>query len=75
MKSNRMIYSEQERKAFDLGRRMSEAGFSLEDNPFTNLHPRFSSRWTSGYLAVNTLDMLSSGMARKEAARELLARV
>ena len=60
MNSNGMIYSEQKRKAFDLGRRIAETGFSLQDNPFVNVHPRFSSRWGSGYLAASTLEALSS---------------
>jgi hypothetical protein len=67
-----MMFSDQERKAFELGRRMAESGFSLQDNPFINVHPRFSSRWASGYLAVNTLKTLSSGMARKQPARKQL---
>jgi len=72
MNSNRIIYSDQERKAFDLGRRMAQTGFSLQDNPFVNLHQRFSSRWASGYVSVSMLEALSSGMARKDAARKQL---
>jgi len=72
MNSNGMMYSEQERKAFDLGRRMAQTGFSLYDNPFVNVHPRFSSRWASGYVAVSTLEALSSAMALKDAARKQL---
>ena len=72
MNSNGMIYSEQERKAFDLGRRMAQTGFSMQDNPFVNVQPRFSSRWASGYLTVSTLEALSSGMAREDAARAQL---
>ena len=72
MNSNAKIYSEQERKAFDLGRRMAKTGFSLQDTPFVNVHPRFSSRWASGYVAVSTLEALSSAMAPKGAARKQL---
>ena len=32
------MFADQERQAFDLGRRMSKANFSLEDNPFARIH-------------------------------------
>jgi len=64
-----MRFSEQESKAFDLGTRMAEAGFSLQDNPFMSVHPRFSERWTCGFLAVGTLKNLASAMSLRVTRR------
>ena len=36
------MFADRERQAFDLGRRMSKARFSLEDNPFARIHPRLA---------------------------------
>ncbi len=49
------MFSEQERSAFDLGQRMAGAGFSLHDNPFVRLNPRFATQWTRGFLGWSTL--------------------
>ena len=49
------MFSAQEDKAFALGRRMAEAGFSMDDNPFTNLQPRLARRWLDGFVSENAL--------------------
>jgi hypothetical protein len=58
------LFAEQERKAFDLGRRMAAAGFSLQDNPFAQVHPRFAAQWAHGYFAAHTLDGITSALLR-----------
>ena len=58
------MFADQERQAFDLGRRMSRANFSLEDNPFTRIHPRLAMQWQHGFFAVHVLQNLSAGLAR-----------
>jgi len=60
------LFAEQERKAFDLGRRMAEAGFSLQDNPFAQVHPRFAAQWSHGYFAAHTLRGITSALAALE---------
>jgi hypothetical protein len=60
------MFAEQERQAFDLGRRMAATGFSLEDNPFMRIHPRFAVQWTHGYFAANALRGLGAAMSRGE---------
>jgi hypothetical protein len=60
------MFAEQERQAFDLGRRMAAADFTLEDNPFAHIHPRFAVQWTHGFFAANALHGLSAAMARGE---------
>lgn len=57
------MFAEQERQAFDLGRRMSKANFSLQDNPFTRIHPRLAVRWQHGFLAVHTIRSLRTALA------------
>jgi hypothetical protein len=59
-----MTFADQERQAFDLGRRMSEANFSLQDNPFERIHPRLSVNRQHGFLAAHVLQNLSAGLAR-----------
>lgn len=59
------MFAEQERKAFDLGRRMAAAGFSLQDNPFAQVHPRFAAQWAHGYFAAHTLDGITSALLRR----------
>ena len=49
------MFSEQERGAFELGQRMAATGFSLQDNPFARLHPRFATQWTRGFLGRSAL--------------------
>lgn len=49
------MFSDQEDKAFALGRRMAEAAFSMDDNPFTNLQPRLARRWLDGFVSENAL--------------------
>jgi hypothetical protein len=58
------MFTDQERKAFDLGRRMSKANFSLQDNPFAHIHPRLAVQWQHGFLAVQTIHTLSTALAR-----------
>ena len=58
------MFSEQERNAFDLGHRMAEAGFSLHDNPFARLHPRFAKQWTRGFLGWSALASITAGWLR-----------
>jgi hypothetical protein len=57
------MFADQERQAFDLGRRMSKANFSLQDNPFARIHPRLAVRWQHGFLAVHTIHSLSAALA------------
>lgn len=58
------MFSEQERKAFELGRRMAQAEFSLHDNPFTVVNPRLAVQWLHGYVAANALSGLTSALSR-----------
>jgi succinate dehydrogenase/fumarate reductase flavoprotein subunit len=58
------MFSEQERQAFDLGRRMAETGFALQDNPFTRIHPRFAVQWSHGFFAANALRGLGAALSR-----------
>ncbi|MFO1363676.1 MAG: hypothetical protein U1F45_14580 [Burkholderiales bacterium] len=62
------MFADQERKAFDLGRRMAEAGFGLEDNPFVRIHPRLATQWTHGFFAANALNGLRAALARRKLA-------
>jgi hypothetical protein len=58
------MFIDQERQAFDLGRRMAEADFTLEDNPYARINPRLAVQWTHGFFAANALRGLRSAMAR-----------
>lgn len=58
------MFSDQERQAFDLGRRMAETGFTLDDNPFARIHPRFAGQWAHGFFAANALRGLGAAMSR-----------
>jgi hypothetical protein len=58
------MFAEQERKALELGRRMAEANFSIHDNPFTKIHPRFAAQWLQGFIAASTLRSIGSSMSR-----------
>jgi hypothetical protein len=58
------MFADQERHAFDLGRRMSKANFSFQDNPFTHIHPRLAVQWQHGFLAAQTIHALSTTLAR-----------
>jgi hypothetical protein len=58
------MFAEQERQAFDLGRRMADANFSLQDNPFAQIMPRLAVQWAHGYFAANALRGLSAAMSR-----------
>jgi hypothetical protein len=58
-----MTFADQERKAFDLGRRMSKAQFSLQDNPFAHIHPRLAVQWQQGFFAVHVLHTLSAALS------------
>jgi hypothetical protein len=59
-----MTFADQERQAFELGRRMSEAKFSLQDNPFERVSPRLAVQWQHGFSASHALQNLSAGLAR-----------
>jgi hypothetical protein len=58
------MFADQERQAFDLGRRMSKANFALQDNPFARIHPRLAVQWQYGFLAMSTIHSLSTALAR-----------
>jgi hypothetical protein len=58
------MFADQERQAFDLGRRMSKATFSLQDNPFARLHPRLAVLWQHGFLGAHTIHGLGTALAR-----------
>jgi hypothetical protein len=49
------MFSDLEDRAFLLGRRMAEAAFSMDDNPFANLQPRLARRWLDGFVSENAL--------------------
>jgi hypothetical protein len=49
------MFSNQEDRAFGLGRRMAEAAFSMDDNPYANLQPRLARRWLDGFVSENAL--------------------
>jgi len=49
------MFSDQEDRAFALGRRMAEAAFSMDDNPYANLQPRLARRWLDGFVSENAL--------------------
>jgi hypothetical protein len=49
------MFSDLEDKAFLLGRRMAEATFSMDDNPFANLQPRLARKWLDGFVSENAL--------------------
>jgi hypothetical protein len=59
-----MTFADQERQAFDLGRRMSKAQFALQDNPFAHIHPRLAVQWQHGFFAAHVLHTLSAAMSR-----------
>ncbi len=61
------MFSEQERSAFELGRRMARAGFAFEDNPFERLNPRLAKQWTSGFLGSRTLRYITDAWSRAPA--------
>jgi hypothetical protein len=58
------MFSEQERGAFELGQRMAAAGFSLQDNPFARLHPRFAKQWTHGFLGRSALASITAAWSQ-----------
>ena len=62
------MFSDQERSAFDLGHRMAGAGFSLQDNPFARLHPRFALQWTRGFLGWSALARITATWSRDPSA-------
>ncbi len=69
------MFPEREHKAFELGRRMAEKGFSAQDNPFMMVHPRFAAQWSRGFLALHRLRSMAGAVsppralaARKDAA-------
>jgi hypothetical protein len=58
------MFSEQERRAFDLGHRMAQTEFALQDNPYVGVHPRLAHQWMQGYVAANALKGLTSALSR-----------
>ena len=58
------MFSDQERRAFELGRRMAVADFAFDDNPFLGVHPRLAHQWQQGYVGANALRGLTSALAR-----------
>lgn len=40
------------RKAFDLGTRMAQQGFSEDDNPYHGLNKKLAQKWTEAYALV-----------------------
>lgn len=62
------MFSDQERSAFDLGRRMARAGFALQDNPFARLHPRLARQWTRGFLGWSALARIAGLWSREASA-------
>jgi len=58
------MFSDQERRAFDLGHRMAQADFALQDNPFLGVHPRLSNQWLQGFVTANALRGLTSALSR-----------
>jgi hypothetical protein len=59
------MFSELEQRAFALGRRMADANFILQDNPFMAVHPRLANQWTHGFLAANALRSFASAFAER----------
>ena len=49
------MFSDLEDRAFSLGRRMAEAAFAMDDNPFANLQPRLARKWLDGFVSENAL--------------------
>ncbi len=58
------MFSEQERSAFELGRRMAQAAFTVEDNPYDRLNPRLARRWMSGFLGSRALGRIAAAWPR-----------
>ena len=65
-----MKFTDQEQQAFELGRRMSNANFSLQDNPYTHLHPHLAVRWQNGFFASHVLQNLSAALERGTLSRK-----
>jgi len=49
------VFSDLEDRAFLLGRRMAEAAFTMDDNPFANLQPRLARKWLDGFVSETAL--------------------
>jgi hypothetical protein len=49
------VFSDLEDRAFLLGRRMAEAAFCMDDNPFANLQPRLARKWLDGFVSETAL--------------------
>lgn len=49
------MFSDLEDRAFLLGRRMAEAAFTMDDNPFANLQPRLARKWLDGFVSETAL--------------------
>jgi predicted Na+-dependent transporter len=75
-KEARSMFSELEQRAFALGRRMADANFILQDNPFMAVHPRLANQWSHGFLAANVLRSFASAFAQRapDAAGETATR-
>jgi len=72
------MFSDQENRAFLLGRRMADAAFSMDDNPFVNLQPRLARKWIDGFVSENALlrksDWIAYGGYRARADEQNLGR-
>jgi hypothetical protein len=58
------MFAKQEQRAFELGRRMAQADFSLDDNPYVGVHQRLAAQWLQGYVGANALRGLTAALAR-----------
>ncbi len=54
------MFSDLEDRAFVLGRRMAEAAFLMDDNPFANLQPRLARKWLDGFVSANAMHSKAS---------------
>jgi hypothetical protein len=72
-----MTFGDQVQQAHGLGRRMALAGFSEEDNPYTNLNYRLKKAWSEAFstaqLSLN-LERLASTRLRTKIASLTLVR-
>jgi hypothetical protein len=62
------LFADQERHAFDLGHRMAGAGFTLDDDLFAHLHPRFALQWTRGFLGWSAIARITATWSRDVSA-------
>jgi hypothetical protein len=60
------MFSDLENRAFLLGRRMADAAFSMDDNPFANLQPRLARKWVDGFVFENAFIRTAGRPANEE---------